>query len=249
MRITGENDREGLLIIGGIVARVLAALCREAAPGMTTGEIDDLAGKLLFKYGADATPRKEYGFPGRLCISVNDEVMHGIPGGRVLREGDLIKMDLTADRRGYVADAARMVVLGDSDSAAGHLAASVRRACLAAIGVARPGMRLGDLGAVVEESAGRDGFHVIKELTGHGIGRRIHEEPEVPNFDDGANPAVLKKGMVIAIEPILSSLPCGLRHLDDGWTVTTDNGALSGHYEETVLIVRDGAEVLTHCPD
>lgn len=247
MRIRNENDHEGLQIIGGIVADVLAALCAAATPGMTTEELDVLAGKLLFKNEADATPRKEYGFPGRLCVSVNDEVVHGVPGKRVLKPGDLIKMDLTADRRGFVADATRMVVLEGGGSEAGRLADSARRACWAAIGAARVGMRLGDLGGVIEESVARDGFHVIKEMSGHGVGRRIHEEPEVPNFDDSANLGVLEQGMVIAIEPILSVLPCGLRFLDDGWTVATDAGCLAGHYEETVLIGRGGAEVLTLC--
>lgn len=249
MRATSENDRAGLVIIGGIVARVLADLCREAVPGVTTGDLDVMAGKLLFKHGADATPRKEYGFPGRLCISVNDEVVHGVPGRRVLRAGDLVKLDLTADRRGYVADATRMVVLDPDESVAARLAASARRACRAAIDAAKPGRRLADLGAVIEETAGRDGFHVIKELTGHGVGRRTHEEPAVPNFDDGGNKVLLERGMVLAIEPILSSGPCGLKRLDDGWTVTTDDGSLAGHYEETVLIGKDGAEVLTHCPE
>lgn len=249
MRITSELDREGLIIIGRIVGRVLSTLCLTAAPGMTTRDLDDMAGKLLFEYEADATPRKEFGFPGRLCVSVNDEVVHGVPGDRVLREGDLVKMDLTADRRGYVADATRMVVLGDGGAEARRLAEAARRACEAAIAMARPGVRLADLGAVVEQTAGRDGFHVFRELTGHGVGRRTHEEPEVPNYDDGANQAVLARGMVIAIEPILSPGDCRLRRLEDGWTLATVDGTPAAHYEETVLIGKDGAEVLTLCPE
>lgn len=236
------------MIIGRIVARVLAVLCQKAEPGMTTGELDELAGKLLFRYGADATPRKEYGFPGRLCVSVNDEVVHGVPGGRVLQQDDLVKLDLTADRYGYVADATRMVVLGRSNRVAGDLADSARRACEAAIALAKPGVRLGDLGAVIEKTVSNDGFHVIKELTGHGVGRRIHELPEVPNFDDGVNSDVLRRGMVIAIEPIISPGTCRLKLMGDGWTLTTEDGALAGHYEETILVGRDGAEVLTLCP-
>lgn len=245
MFATGDNDREGLLIVGEIVARVLAVLCREASAGMTTGDLDARAGELLFKYGADATPRKEYGFPGWLCISVNDEVVHGVPGVRKLRDGDLIKMDLTADRRGYVADATRMVVLGKGSLVAAQMMASARRACLAAIAVARPGVRLGDLGREVERVAEEDGFRVIRELSGHGVGRHTHEEPAVPNFDDESNLTVLEKGMVLAIEPIFSAGSCGLRQLGDGWTLATEDGALAGHYEETVLVGRDGAEVLT----
>lgn len=245
MQITDGNDREGMLIIGGIVARVLDTLCQSAAPGMSTGDLDALAGELLFRHGADATPRKEYGFPGWLCISVNDEAVHGIPGSRELRRGDLIKMDLTADRRGYVADAARMVVLGEDNPIAVKLIDSTRRACRAAIALARPGVRLGDLGAEVERVAREDGFNVIREFFGHGVGRHTHEEPAVPNFDDKSNAEVLEKGMVIAIEPIFSTGSCRLRRLPDGWTMTTDDGSLTGHYEETVLVGRDGGEVLT----
>lgn len=248
MLILDDNDHRGLAIIGRIVARVLDTLCREAAPGMTTGDLDNLAGELLFKYDADATPRKEYGFPGRLCISVNDEVVHGVPGGRVLCKGDLVKIDLTADRRGYVADAARMIIPGGGNDLAQRLAESSRRACLAAIAAVRPGMRIGELGRVIEQSAKDDGFAIFKELSGHGVGRHTHEEPMVPNYDDGNRNAVLRKGMVIAIEPIIGAGSCGLRKLADGWTMVTEDGSLTGHYEETVLVTGEGAEVLTICP-
>ncbi len=247
VQVKNEYDRLGLLAIGGIVASVLTDLRQAARPGIATSELDDLAGELLRAQGAESTPRKEYGFPGRLCISVNDEVVHGIPGGRVLREGDLIKLDLTADKRGYVADATRMVILDPTGDIPGRLAETARRACDAAIAMARPGMRLVDLGGIIQEVAGREGFRIVKELCGHGVGRRTHESPEVPNYADDSNLGVLREGMVIAIEPILSAGSGRIRRLDDGWTVVTDDGALAGHYEETVIIRADGAEVATAC--
>ncbi len=233
------------MAIGEIVASVLNDLSIAAKPGLTTAQLDEMAGRLLHAQGAEATPRKEFGFPGRLCISVNDEVVHGIPGDRVLREGDLLKLDLTADKRGYVADATRMVILNPADETAARLADTARRACEAAIARAVPGMLLADLGRIIQDVARADGFRVVKELCGHGVGRRTHEAPEVPNYADHSNLGVLREGMVIAIEPILSAGSGLVRRLDDGWTFATADGALAGHYEETVIIGADGAEVAT----
>ncbi|MCD8139653.1 MAG: type I methionyl aminopeptidase [Planctomycetaceae bacterium] len=245
MQVKNAYDRLGLLAIGEIVASVLNDLAAFAQPGMTTAELDELAGSLLHAQGAEATPRKEYGFPGRLCISVNDEVVHGVPGDRVLREGDLVKLDLTADKRGYVADATRMLLLDPPDETARRLADTARRACEAAIARAVPGMLLTDLGRIIQDVAGRDGFRVVKELCGHGVGRRTHEAPEVPNYADHSNLGVLREGMVIAIEPILSAGNGLVHRLDDGWTFATADGALAGHYEEMVIIGADGAEIST----
>ena len=247
MQAKNEYDRQGLRAIGRIVATVLDELCRNARPGLTTADLDAMTGELLQKYDAEATPKKEYGFPGRLCISVNNEVVHGIPGNRRLREGDLVKLDLTADKRGYVADAARMVALAPADPLALRLIAGSRRACHSAIAGATPGVRLLTLGSIIQDIAGYEGFKVVKELCGHGVGRRTHEEPEVPNYPDHTNHGVLREGMVITIEPILSAGNDGILQADDGWTVTTEDGSLSGHYEETVIIGREGAEIVTVC--
>lgn len=245
VQVKNEYDRLGLMAIGRIVASVLAELRLAARPGVTTANLDGMAGELLRIHGAEATPRKEYGFPGRLCISVNDEVVHGIPGSRTLQVGDLVKLDLTADRRGYVADATRMAIIRPAEERTLLLADCARRACRAAIAQARPGMRLEELGGIIEDVAGADGFRVVKELCGHGVGRRTHEAPEVPNYPDQNNTGVLREGMVIAIEPILSAGNGRIRELSDGWTMVTDDGALAGHYEETVIIGSEGAEVAT----
>ena len=245
VQVKNEYDRQGMMAIGGIVARVLDELCERAMPGMTTAGLDMLAGEMLHAYGAEATPRKEYGFPGRLCISVNDEVVHGIPGARELREGDLVKLDLTADKRGYVADATRMALLPPGSETAERLAECARMACHAAVGAAKAGMGLVELGGIIQEEVKKQGFHVIKQLCGHGVGRRTHEEPEVPNFADQSNTRVLREGMVIAIEPIISGGSGVIRSLADGWTMATADGAWAGHYEETVIIGADRAVVAT----
>ena len=247
MQARNAYDRQGLLIIGRIVAQVLDELCLAVRPGMDTAALDALAGSLLDHLGAEPTPAKEYGFPGRLCISVNEEVVHGIPGKRVLRDGDLVKLDLTADKQGFVADATRMAVVGSGGEEAKRLADCTRLACQAAIEQARPGVELKQLGGIIEEFARREGFRVVRELCGHGVGRRTHELPEVPNYSDNANLGVLRQGMVIAIEPIISAGSGDVMGLADGWTMVTADGSWAGHYEETVIIGEDGAEVVTAC--
>lgn len=245
MRVRTDYDLYGMRGIGGIVAEVLDRLCLAAVPGMTTGRLDELAGLFLDEFGASPTPLKEYGFPGRVCVSVNDEVVHGVPGSRVLREGDLLKLDLTADKLGFVADATRMVALAPADDLSLRLAESAKKACLAAVAAAREGVTLNSLGGVIEKSVARDGFRVIRELCGHGIGRRVHEEPEVPNYPDGCNPSVLRGGMVITIEPIISAGTVSLLRLADGWTLATADRARSAHYEETVVVGGEGCEIVT----
>ncbi len=245
MLVRNEYDRQGLLAIGKIIVTVLDALAAMAVPGQTTARLDEEAGKLLAEHGAAATPAREYNFPGHLCISVNDEVVHGIPGPRVLREGDLVKLDLTADKRGFVADATRMIAIPEADDIAKRLAACARRACHTAIAQARPGMSLKELGGIVQGVAGDDGFKIIRELCGHGVGRRTHEQPEVPNYPDRGNFGVLRQGMVIAIEPIISAGGEEINKRRDGWTMTTLDGSWAGHYEETVIIGEEGAEVVT----
>lgn len=247
MRVRNEYHRQGLLEIGRIVATVLDDLGRSVRPGVSTAWLDDRARLLLAGFGASSAAASEYGFPGSVCVSVNDEVAHGIPGARVLDEGDMVKLDLSAGKGGFVADAARTVVVSPSGSVAQALADCARRSCLAAIANARAGVALSALGALVDGMASQCGFHVVRELCGHGLGRRTHERPEVPNFDDRENHGVLEHGMVIAIEPILSSGTGEVRDSGDGWTVFTADGALAAHHEETIIIGEDGAEVTTAC--
>ncbi len=234
-----------MFAIGKIVADTLEELCRYAQPGVTTRQLDDLALKMLTASGAESTPAKEYKFPGQLCISVNNEVVHGIPGTRILREGDLVKLDLTADKRGFVADATRMVMLPPTGALTEKLSDCAREACNLAIANAKPGMELRALGGIIQTFVTSQGFKVIKDLCGHGVGRHTHEEPEVPNYPDRTNRDRLKVGSVFTIEPIISAGKGSILSLDDGWTIVTADHALSAHYEETVILDENGCEIIT----
>lgn len=247
MRVKHEYSRQGLLAVGRIVATVLEELIREVKPGLATARLDERAKELLDKFGAAAVAAAEFGFPANLSVCVNDEVAHGLPGDRELREGDLVKLDLTARKNGFVADAARMAVVPPASAETMALAESCRLACHIAIAGARVGVGLSALGALVDREAVARGFRVVRELRGHGVGRRVHEQPEVPNFEDSGNADVLGKGTVIAIEPIFTPGSGEIRDKGDGWTLVTADGAWAGHYEETVIIGEDGAEVATVC--
>ncbi len=245
MLAKNDYERQGMFTIGKIVADTLEELCRFAKPGITTRQLDSLALELLTAAGAESTPAKEYKFPGQLCISVNNEVVHGIPGHRVLREGDLVKLDLTADKRGFVADATRMVMLPPAADLTEKLCACARQACNEAIANAKPGMELRTLGGIIQTYVTSQGFKVIKDLCGHGVGRHTHEEPEVPNYPDRTNRDRLKVGSVFTIEPIISAGEGSILSLDDGWTIITADNTLSAHYEETVILGEGGCEIIT----
>ncbi len=243
--VKNDYDREGLQAIGAIVADILETLCLNAVPGVTTGQLDQLAKELLAANGAESTPAKEYQFPGQLCISVNNEVVHGIPGDKVLKDGDLVKLDLTADKHGFVADATRMALLAPQDELAVRLSDCATRACRTAIASAKAGMEVKELGGIVEQVVHASGFEVVRDLCGHGVGRHAHEGPEVPNYFDRNNRGKLKNGSVITIEPIISAGSARVRQLRDGWTIVTMDRSLSAHYEETIVVGETGSEIIT----
>ncbi len=245
MSIDSAADWAGLREVGRIVRRTLAALERHAKPGVTTAELDRVAAEIFARHGARSAPAIVYGFPGTVLISVNDEVVHGVPGPRRLARGDLVKLDVTAEKDGYVADAARTVVLERGSHVAHRLRACVRAAFARGLDAARAGQRVTAIGRAVEAEVRRRGFSVIRELAGHGVGRTIHEDPTVPNFDDPRQRGLLEEGLVLTIEPIIS---CGTGHAfqdDDGWTVRTRDGSLAAHHEHTVVITRDRPVLLT----
>jgi methionyl aminopeptidase len=184
-----------------------------------------------------------YRFPAATCISVNDEIVHGIPSGRVLRDGDLVKLDVTAEKGGYMADAALTVGVGTITTEAEALADCAERALAAGLAAARAGRRVRDIGRAVSRVVRTDGFHVVRALTGHGIGRSIHEDPLVPNVDDPAHDATLTDGLVITIEPIIAATSGEMVEADDGWTIVTADRGLAAHAEQT-LVIRDGAPLI-----
>jgi methionyl aminopeptidase len=219
-----------------------------ARSGISTAELDQIGGDVMRQHGAVSGPITVYNFPGVSCISVNDEIVHGIPSGRKLRNGDLLKLDVTIQKDGFMADAAETVIVGPpiTESAIGsRLAVCAQRAFAQAMQVARAGRRVRDIGRAVENEVSAAGFHVIRDLCGHGIGRTIHEKPSVPNWPDPAASDVLSEGLVITVEPIIASRSGKSVLAKDGWTVRTADRGLAAHFEHTLVITRDAPLLLT----
>ncbi len=231
--------------VSQVVRLTLDALVRQVRPGVATGELDAAAAKLMAAHGARSAPALVYGFPGTVLISINDEVVHGIPGARVIAAGDLVKIDVTVEKDGYVADAARTVVAEPGSSQAYELAACASAAFGAGLHVARAGAKVNEIGRAVEREVRRRGFTVVAGLAGHGVGRTIHEPPSVPNEYDRFQRDILTEGLVMTIEPMISAGSARVVQDRDGWTLRTRDGSLSAHYEHTILITRGAPVVLT----
>ena len=231
--------------IGGIVARALRAMAERARPGITTGELNAIGARILAESGARSAPPLVYGYPAEICISVNDEAMHGIPGARTIQPGDLVKLDLVAERDGFYADAAVSVNVPPASECARNLAYCAERAFRHALRAARAGNRVYEIGRAVEREVRRSGFSVIRELCGHGVGRTIHEQPSVPNFADRSARTRLTEGLVITIEPVIAAGNGRARLQDDGWTFRTEDGSIAAHYEHTVVITGGEPVLLT----
>jgi len=243
MCIETEAELEALIEAGRVVRRVLEDLRAAVRPGITTAALDAIGGRTLRAQGARSAPRLVYGFPGDNCISVNDEIVHGVPSERALEAGDLVKLDVTAEKDGFMADAAITVPVGRVAARARALAEAAEHAFHAALREVRPGRRACDVGAAVEAAVRRRGFRVVRALTGHGIGRTIHEAPTIPNWGDPTERAWLEEGLVITLEPIISAGSADVVEGPDGWTLRTVDGALAAHFEHT-LVVRKGAPLL-----
>ena len=239
------SDWAGLRAAGHVVHLTLEALEAHVRPGITTAELDEVAASVFALHGARSAPAVVYGFPGTVLISVNDEVVHGIPGRRKLERGDLVKLDVTLEKDGYVADAARTVIVGAGGELESRLKACAEAAFEAALLVARAGNRVNEIGRVVETEVHRRGFSVIRGLSGHGVGRTIHEPPNVPNYFDKRQRDVLTDGLVITIEPIICAGASTVVEGQDGWTVRTRDGSLAAHHEHTLVITTHDPVILT----
>jgi methionyl aminopeptidase len=222
-------------------------LCREIArSGVSTLEIDGEVEALLRRMGAEPAFKGYRGFPATTCISINEEVVHGIPAAhRRLKEGDIVGIDLGAIVEGYYADAALTLAIGEIPPKVQRLLDVTRESLELAIGQARPGKRLGDVSAAVQRHAEKAGFGVVRAFVGHGIGRQLHEDPQVPNFGESGKGPGLRPGMVLAIEPMVTMGHWEVRVLEDRWTAVTVDGSLAAHFEETVAITESGPDVLT----
>lgn len=241
-----RDDIRRIREAGQVVHQVLELLASAAVPGTTTGELDRLARERTLALGARPAFLGYRGYPACVCISVNDEVIHGIPSPRrVLRDGDVVGLDFGVVLAGWFADAARTVVAGRPSEEAARLLATTRRALAMGVAAARPGARLGDVGAAVQACAEAAGYSVVRDFVGHGIGRHLHEPPQVPNYGRPGTGLVLDEGIVLAIEPMVNEGGPGVRTLDDGWTAVTLDGHLSAHFEHTVAVTENGPEILT----
>jgi methionyl aminopeptidase len=245
MSIESQADWTGLQGAARIARLTLDALQEQVKPGISTGQLDRIAARLFARTGARSAPALVYGFPGTVLISVNDEIVHGIPGDRVLTRGDLVKLDVTVEKDGYVADAARSVIVERGSRTAERLVQCAEAAYRAALTVARAGTLVNEISRAVEREVGAWGFAVIRGLSGHGVGRTIHEPPDVPNEYDPRQRDRLTEGLVITIEPMISTSSRRPVQADDGWTIRTHDGSWSAHYEHTLVVTREAPIVLT----
>jgi methionyl aminopeptidase len=239
--IDSPAELAALRAAGRVVAETIRELARRVRPGVTTRDLDEVAARVFAAHGARSGPRLDYDFPGTVCLSVDDEAVHGIPGPRRLRDGQLVKLDVTAELDGFYADACRTVAVGKVRPREQRLVAAAQSALRRGLEAATAGENVGAIGAAVEAEVTRRGFSVCAELTGHGIGRRIHEEPDVPNVAWDGPP--LTPGLVITIEPIIAAGNGQVRSSRDGWTVRTADRSTSAHFEHTI-VVREGAPIV-----
>jgi methionyl aminopeptidase len=246
--IKSEREIEQMRVAGQVASAILQALVREVEPGKTTGEIDRLAGELMREHDCKSAFLGYRGFPGQTCISVNEEVVHGIGGARRILPGDIVKIDVGIVKGGFIGDNATTVAAGDIPYETRLLLAVTEESLYQAIDHARPGRRLADLCASVEAFVKPRGFTIVREFVGHGVGRRLHEEPQIPNYRPSGKSPTLMPGMTLAIEPMVNAGVAEVRILDDGWTVITRDHKPSAHFEHTVLVTHGDPEILTDRP-
>lgn len=245
MSIRSPQELERMRAAGLVVRRVIEAMKQHARAGITTAELDAVGARVMCDCGGRSAPSLVYGFPGTNCISVNNEVVHGIPSSRQLRDGDVVKLDVTVEKNGFMADAAVTIPIGTVRRQSQKLIACAENAFNQALLVARAGVRVSEIGRVIEQEVRKAGFSVIRDLGGHGIGRTIHEEPRVPNFDDPTATDILTKGLVITVEPIIATGSGEASLARDGWTVKTADRTVSAHYEHTIMITEGTPLLLT----
>ena len=244
MSIESPDDLEHLKAAGRVVAAAIRAMRAHARPGISTLELDEIGAQIFARTGARSGPSLGYGFPGTNCISVNDEAAHGIPSRRRLRKGDLVKLDVTAELDGCYADAC-VSVPGDAPRSTVKLAAASRTALNRALAIARAGVPINHIGAAIQASVEADGYSVCTDLMGHSIGRHIHEQPNIPNFDAPGFHQPLTDGLVVTIEPIIAAGHGAVREGGDGWTIKTRDRSVSAHTEHTIVVTAGAPLILT----
>ena len=245
MSIKTAEELAGMRAAGLAVRRTLEAMKLAARAGITTAELDGVGASVMHQHGARSAPALVYKFPGVNLISVNDEVVHGIPSNRKLQEGDLVKLDVTLEKDGFMADAAATVAVGKISDGKRRLISCAERAFEIAMSVTRVGVQIKEIGRQIEKEVRRSGFFVIRELGGHGIGRTIHEQPSIPNYAEPKAVGVLTEGLVITVEPIIAATSESIFVGADGWTIHTADHGASAHYEHTLVVTRGAPLLLT----
>ena len=243
--IKSRRELELMREAGQIVALAVEKSFASLEPGITTRELDDIARREIESHGAKPAFLGLYGFPATACISINEEIVHGIPGGRVVNDGDLVSIDCGAIVGGMYSDHARTAVAGTSTPEKDRLVKVTMESLAKGIEQIRAGNRIGDVSHAVESHVLSHGFDLVREYVGHGVGRELHEPPQVPNFGPAGKGPLMRVGMVLAVEPMVNVGTWKTRTLDDDWTVVTEDGELSAHFEHTIAVTPDGAEILT----
>jgi methionyl aminopeptidase len=245
MSIESSEELAGMELAGKVTRAVLNAMKTAVRPGISTRELDELGATVMHSMGGRSAPKLVYSFPGENCISVNEEIVHGVPGERRLINGDLVKLDVTVEVGGFMADACETVGVGSIKKESRRLIDCAFRAFQSGLSAVRPGARAFDIGKAIHKTVNADGYSVVRNLSGHGIGRTIHERPTIPNDFDPRCSDILSEGLVFTIEPLIAVGTPKTVTLKDGWTVRTRDRSLAAHYENTVLVTRNGARVLT----
>lgn len=245
IRMKSEREFELMRKAGRIVAKLWKELEGEVKPGVTTAKLDQIAEKFIRSQGGEPAFKGYYGFPATICASVNDEVVHGIPGKRVLEDGDIVGIDTGAKVGGFYSDAARTYAVGKVNAVKRKLIDAARESLDKGLAEVEPGKRIGDISSAVQKCVESHGFDVVRQYVGHGIGLELHEEPQVPNFGKAAQGPKIEVGMALAIEPMVNAGTYKVYLCEDGWTVKTTDGKPSSHFEDTVLVTAKGIEIVT----
>jgi len=240
-----QSEIEKLRRVNQLVARILSELRQTVAPGVTTQDLDELAERRVREAGAEPAFKGYHGYPATVCASVNEQVVHGIPSTRALASGDIVSIDMGARLDGFYGDCAVTVPVGTVPAAAATLLRVTEEALFQGIEAVKPGARVSDIGAAVQQHVEAHGFSVVREFVGHGIGTALHEEPQVANYGPGGRGPRLSEGMVLAIEPMVNIGKPAVKVQSDGWTAVTSDGSLSAHFEHTVVVTHEGTEILT----
>lgn len=248
MPITRKTQSEIELMkeAGRILAITHDELAKVVVPGISTKEIDRVGEEIIRSFGCEPSFLNYCGYPGSICVSINDEVVHGIPNPKhIVRDGDIVSLDAGVIYKGYHSDAARTLMVGDVSEEARKLVAVTRQSFFEGIRYARPGYHINDIGKAIQEYVEANGFSVVRDLVGHGVGKKLHEKPDIPNFADRHKGARIKPGMTLAIEPMVNIGECDVAWMDDDWTVVTYDGSLSAHYENTILVTEGEPVILS----